>query len=213
MAKKIAILGSKGGPGKTTLSHMLAHGFGLLNIASVILVTDQGRESLSEIGRRYLPCDARNPHNFESIMNRIDNDDMKDTIVIMDGGGNRPRVDDVLYSLADVTLIPFRESAEDLRTAKKDLQRLPEAYAVPCAWPTNKWQRSAADKLAKEMLEGFQERILEPINSISSSKLLLLDTVPAELPSELNNACRAAAWLVLDMPWAKGVKKLAEKSS
>ena len=46
MAKIICVLGNKGGTGKTTLSHMLCQGLGLLGHRAACILTDVSREPL-----------------------------------------------------------------------------------------------------------------------------------------------------------------------
>ena len=61
MAHIVCIIGNKGGTGKTTLTHLLAHGLGLLGHRAVAALTDRDREPLSKTHRLYLPVDARTP--------------------------------------------------------------------------------------------------------------------------------------------------------
>ena len=68
---------------------------------------------------------------------------------------------------------------------------------MPSQWPTNPWQRDAGSRLVGSMLSGYSDRLLDPVSAVSSSKLMLLDDLPAELPTPLNNACRAIAGQVL----------------
>ena len=51
MAEIICVIGNKGGTGKTTLSHMLCQGLGLLGQRSVCVLTDTHREPLDPDGR------------------------------------------------------------------------------------------------------------------------------------------------------------------
>jgi hypothetical protein len=118
---------------------------------------------------------------------------------VIDGGGNRTEMDRKLYSLADLVLLPFRDSHEDIRTVVRDLEMFPRAYAIPTQWPTNAWQREAAEGSIDQMLAPHRDRILQPIYSLAASKLLLQTQLPAALPTPLANACRAAAHQVLDL--------------
>ena len=52
MAQIICVLGNKSGTGKTTISHMLGQGLGLLGLRTVVAVTDETRERLArEVAR------------------------------------------------------------------------------------------------------------------------------------------------------------------
>jgi hypothetical protein len=118
---------------------------------------------------------------------------------VIDGGGNRTEADRNLYAMADLVLLPFRDSHEDIRTVIRDLEMFPRAYAIPSQWPSNAWQREAAEKTVDQFLSGFGDRILEPVTSISASKYLLQKTIPGNMPSPLANASRAIARQVLDL--------------
>ncbi|MCX8018471.1 MAG: hypothetical protein N2690_11315, partial [Rhodocyclaceae bacterium] len=104
-----------------------------------------------------------------------------------------------LYSLADLVLLPFRDSHEDIRTVIRDLEMFPRAYAIPTQWPTNAWQREAAERTVAELLAPYRDRILDPVFSLSASKLLLQKKIEAPLPTPLANACRAVAHQVIDL--------------
>jgi len=191
MAQIVCIIGNKGGTGKTTLSHMIAHGIGLLGKRSVCVLTDISREKLSKESRSYLPFDARSPDNLHKVIRTITN--VPDWFGVIDGGGNRPATDRMLAEPADLVLLPFRDSHEDVRTVMSDLERFPRARALPSQWPTNSFARAAADKMVDSQMAHFRHRILPPVPMFPSSKLLLQSDVPERLPPSLNNVCRQLA--------------------
>lgn len=197
MADIICIIGNKGGTGKTTLSHMLCQGLGLLGQRSVCVLTDTHREPLDPAERRYLIADARSREALAKVVDKIRS--LKAWLGVIDGGGNRSEMDRRLYGLADLVLLPFRDSHEDIRTVIRDLEMFPRAYAVPTQWPTNAWQREAAEKAVAELLAPYRDRILSPVFSLSASKLLLQKQIPPTLPTPLANACRAVAHQVIEL--------------
>ncbi|HEY9193370.1 MAG TPA: hypothetical protein VIO81_10875 [Methyloversatilis sp.] len=197
MAEIICVIGNKGGTGKTTLSHMLCQGLGLLNQRSVCVLTDLGREPLDPEGRRYLTADARSREALAKVVEKVRG--LNKWMGVIDGGANRSDMDRHLYSLAHLVLLPFRDSHEDIRTVKQDLETFPRALAVPMQWPTNPWAREAADRMIESQLGSYRTRILEPVFAISSSKLLLQKRIPDNLPSPLANACRRVAAPILDI--------------
>ncbi|NMG76190.1 hypothetical protein [Aromatoleum diolicum] len=197
MAEIICVIGNKGGTGKTTLSHMLAQGLGLLGQRSACVLTDTSREPLSPAGRRYITADARTREALTKVVEKLRS--LEDWIGVIDGGGNRTEMDRKLYALSDIVLLPFRESHEDIRTVVRDLEMFPRAYAVPTQWPTNAWQRDAADRGVAQMMGAYRHRILNPVCALSASKLLLQKQVPEQLPTALANACRALARQVLEI--------------
>lgn len=197
MAEIICIIGNKGGTGKTTLSHMLCQGMGLLGSRSVCVLTDVTREPLSQDGRRYLTADARTRESLHKVVAKLST--LAAWKGVIDGGGNRTEMDRQLYGMASLVLLPFRDSHEDMRTVTRDLEMFPKAYALPSQWPTNPWQQEAAEKSLHQMLGGFEKRILKPVYALSSSKLLLQKDIPPQLPTPLSNACRRLAHQVLDL--------------
>jgi len=219
MADIICIIGNKGGTGKTTLSHMLCQGLGLLGQRSVCVLTDTHREPLDPAERRYLIADARSREALAKVVEKIRS--LKAWLGVIDGGGNRTEMDRRLYGLADLVLLPFRDSHEDIRTVIRDLEMFPRAYAVPTQWPTNAWQREAAEKAVAELLAPYRDRILAPVFTLSASKLLLQKQIPPSLPTPLANACRAVAHQVIDllqlplddMPPVQGVARHAANAS
>jgi hypothetical protein len=197
MADIICVIGNKGGTGKTTLSHMLCQGMGLVGQRSVCVLTDTHREPLDPGSRRYLIADARSREALTKVVDKIRG--LKAWLGVIDGGGNRTEMDKRLYSVADLVLLPFRDSHEDIRTVIRDLEMFPRAYAIPTQWPTNAWQREAAEKTVTELLAPYRDRILDPVFSLSASKTLLQKNLPDSLPTPLTNACRAAAHQVVDL--------------
>ena len=150
MAEIICIIGNKGGTGKTTLSHMLCQGMGLLGQRSVCVLTDTHREPLKPEGRRYLVADARTREALGKVVDKLRA--LPGWLGVIDGGGNRSEMDRKLYSLANLVLLPFRDSHEDMRTLISDLETFPRAWAIPSQWPTNPWQQEAAEKTLREHL-------------------------------------------------------------
>ncbi len=197
MAILIAIIGNKGGTGKTTLSHLLCHGLGLLGRRSACVLTDTTRQPLDPRGRRYVIADARSLDTLKRIIDKLR--PLDDWIGVIDGGGNRPDVDRRLYALSDLVLLPFRESHEDIRTVVADLEQFPRAYAVPSQWPVNAWQREAADRAVAQLMAPYLGRILRPVPMVSASKLLLQKRLPAQLPTPLNNTARRFARQLLEV--------------
>ncbi|MCX8086803.1 MAG: hypothetical protein N3C63_07845 [Rhodocyclaceae bacterium] len=197
MADIICIIGNKGGTGKTTLSHMLCQGLGLLGQRSVCVLTDTWREPLDPTDRRYLIADARSREALAKVVEKVRG--LKAWLGVIDGGGNRTEMDRRLYGLADLVLLPFRDSHEDIRTVIRDLEMFPRAYAIPTQWPTNAWQREVAERTVAELLAPYRDRILDPVFSLSASKLLLQKRIEGPLPTPLANACRALAHQVIDL--------------
>ncbi|MBU1691723.1 MAG: hypothetical protein KJ958_11285 [Gammaproteobacteria bacterium] len=196
MKRLICIIGNKGGTGKTSITHMLCHGFGLLGMRSIAVLTDTSREPLARGDRRYTPIDGRSPDKLEKIIAKLES--MPEWLGVIDGGGNRPEMDSQLYEVSDLVLLPFRDSHEDIRTVRNDLDAFPEAYGIPSQWPTNAWQQMTAERSLDELMQDYRPRLLDPVYAVSASKLLLESQVPPSLPTMLNNVCRGLARQVLE---------------
>ncbi len=197
MGKIVSIIGNKGGTGKTTLSHMMAHGLGLFDMRAVAILTDTFRDKLSKQNRNYLPFDARSDENMAQAVAKLRA--VGHWTGIIDGGGNRPEMDRKLADMSDLVILPFRDSHEDMRTVRRDLDRFPNAYALPSQWPTNRWAEAAAQRSVHNLLANYGSRILAPSYCLSSSKLLLQDLVPPSLPRALHNAAREVAMQALEL--------------
>jgi len=205
MAQIVCILGNKGGTGKTTLSHMISHGMALLGKRVVCVLTDLERERLSKDGRRYLPFDAREPGNLSKVVATLNHVD--DWFGVIDGGGNRPDIDSHLANQADLVLLPFRDSHEDMRTVLRDLEWMPRAWGLPSQWPTDEPARREAEASVSLLLGDYQHRLLDPIPHLHATKLLLQNRIPRTLPWQLTNACLELAMQVfelLDVPYEGG---------
>lgn len=197
MADIICIIGNKGGTGKTTLSHMLCQGMGMLGQRSVCVLTDTYREPLNPAGRRYLVADARTREALVKVTDKIRS--LNAWMGVIDGGGNRTEMDRRLYGLADLVLLPFRDSHEDIRTLIRDLEMFPRAYAIPTQWPIIPWQREAADRTMAELLAPYHDRILAPVSAFNATKLLLKKDLGGDIPQPLSDACANVARQVLDL--------------
>jgi hypothetical protein len=197
MAEIVCIIGNKGGTGKTTLSHMLCQGMGLLGQRSICVLTDTYREPLDPKGRRYLIADARTHQVLGKVADKIRS--LNRWVGVIDGGSNRSEMDHDLYAMASLVLLPFRDSHEDIRTVIKDLDAFPRAWAIPSQWPANAWQQEAAERTVREQLGSHADRLLQPVAALSASKLLLQKRPPDKLPTPLANACRAVAYQVLEL--------------
>lgn len=196
MERLICVIGNKGGTGKTSITHMLCHGLNLLGRRSIAILTDTSREPLQRGGRGYVPLDGRTPEQLERIIAKLET--MPDWLGVIDGGGNRPETDAKLYDMSGLVLLPFRDSHEDIRTVRKDLENFPDAYGLPSQWPTNTWQQMAAEQTLDELMQDYRPRLFNPVYSVSASKLLLESQVPSSLPTVLNNVSRGLARQVLE---------------
>jgi cellulose biosynthesis protein BcsQ len=136
MARVVALGGSKGGTGKSTMAHLLAHGAGSLQraIPAVVITTDPEDRLLGD-QRRYLVVDGRTSAKLADELQRLL--PVNRLLIIIDGAAARPDLDAVVADIADLVLIPFGPSAQDAERAAANLAALPKAVALPNRWPTH----------------------------------------------------------------------------
>lgn len=186
--KLIAVLGTKGGAGKTSLAHLLCLGASLRSHPVAYVLTDPSRQLRAE-GRPYPTLDARRP---ETLAGLIDAAQTGDGWMVIDGGGNRPAFDQELYSLADIVVLPMRASAEDMDTVAADLRTLPKAVVWPYAWPTNAFAKKSVAPFLGAMEATFPGRVItNPIPFVQSCHELLLPVLDSP-STTVRNVARAA---------------------
>ena len=174
----ISFLGAKGGASKTTTSHLLCHGLSKFSIRSLLLTTDHatGRKSLNDKNRLYSTRSGQTNESLKNAFTKFSTIDVSKyaAALVVDGGGNRQAVDDVLAKYSDI-IMPFRDSEEDLRVVIEDMKRLPEAYGLPSAWPTNNFANAHAAKILQGMGSQFPGRILKPVPVCRATQQLLVE--------------------------------------
>jgi hypothetical protein len=112
--------------------------------------------------------------------------------LIIDGGGNRPAFDEEMAAEADLTLLPFRDSEEDLEAAQRGLTTYPQALAWPAAWQTNLLAQESAKGLIDALSQAFPGRILlPPVYFVNSAKELLAETLTTTSTPTRREARRA----------------------
>jgi hypothetical protein len=134
VAKVIALVGSKGGSGKSTAAHLIAHGCGSLArpVPTVVLTTDPEEHPRTD-RRRYVVMDARTRDGLLGHMRRLL--EVERLLVLLDGAAGRPDLDQVVSEVADLAVLPFKPAAQDVERAVENLKRMPAAVALPMDWP------------------------------------------------------------------------------
>ena len=193
MSHTVVFAGDKGGSGKTTGSHALCHGLGMHGVRAIHVTTDPRRLVLPADTRRYATLDGRDVRQLARVIDQLA--DRTDCVLVIDGGGGRPEVDQVLAKVADLTLVPFLHSGEDLRVAVADLERLPHAHGLPNRWPTQTWARAAAERDLDKHMRALKARCLNPLPEING----LITLVSEEGPNvRINGPCKSFTLRILE---------------
>ncbi|MES2712014.1 MAG: hypothetical protein V4653_10560 [Pseudomonadota bacterium] len=192
MAKVLAIVGSKGGSGKTTAAHLIAHGCGSLArpIAAVVLTTDP-EEELRTDRRRYAVMDGRTREALLGQMRRLIG--VEHLLIILDGAASRPELDALVAEVADLALLPYKPAAQDVERAMANLARMPAALALPMDWPVLPASRK---RLRRYLDQVPEQRRLAPFRHIPRLSDLLGDGY-AEAAYDIAGPARGLALEVL----------------
>jgi hypothetical protein len=124
----------------------------------------------------------------------IDRLSEREGVMVLDGGGNRPHVDEILSAAADLVLVPFQTSADDMRVAAADLDRLPTAVGIPTRLPNNRWERDVAERVRGKYLGSYRSRIAAPVFAVAAFATLVEDGPPSP---RINGTCKQIALSVL----------------
>jgi chromosome partitioning protein len=195
--KIISFAGRKGGTGKTTNSHAAAHGLVMLGIPAAYVLTDR-RQLPSDEKRVYSVIDGRTTSQLEQAVTTAQAHDGAGVLVI-DGGGNREAVDDLLNSVSDAVFLPFGASDDDVTTIAEDMALFPTAWALPSNWPNNSKaaaiDRGYIDKLA----ELYPHRLLAKLPATHAIRDLVLQDFNGLLLPPAQRYCKALGRQVFDV--------------
>lgn len=194
MARIIAVVGTKGGSGKTTTAHALGHGFGSLPqpISCIVITTDEGTPIPNRENRRYIPADGTTGEGLKRVLSPVM--DRDDVFVIIDGAARRTGADEAVTRIADLVIIPLDPSPQALEWALRDLERFPMALALPTRWPSHRDTRARADRLLTQLPA---KRWLPPFPAIPKLADILDDGLYPTHASALSSSCKALAVEIL----------------
>jgi chromosome partitioning protein len=195
--KIVSFLGKKGGVGKTTNAHAAAHGLSMAGIPAAYVLTDK-RELLSDEKRVYTIIDGRTVPQLEQAIASARQHDSSG-VFILDGGGNRGVVDELLASVSNVVILPFTADDDSVFVVNEELAQFPDAWAMPSDWPTNP-KAQAVDVGYIEKLEANHPGRLLPItyNTHSVRDFLLAGFNGSVLPSA-QRYCRTLARQIAEL--------------
>lgn len=200
--KVIAVLGRKGGGGKTACSHLLSLSFGLAGYKPVLIQTDLRGSTppMSAPGRPYwlFGLDASQPKQSSKTMQQVFDRAQKTdgSIVVLDGGANRDTIDEALAKRADLIIIPVADGPEDLEVGADDRKHMEDLLkdqgkAVPVRILLNRWPGRKAELepfLKDEYVVDFMARteglrLATMVPRLRSAKTLLDHSNPESGPN------------------------------
>lgn len=196
--KGIAIVGKKGGVGKTSIAHLLALGAAWKNIPAYLMHTDD-REPIAVNGRPYMYYDARKPETLTTLIGSAINND---GFCIIDSGGNRPGFDKWISESVDLVLMPVIPDPEAVDMAIKHMEELEQYGAKNIRFILNTVSGNKNERL-RDFREYFsklpEDKIIGKINRVAAVKRLReSDIEPFETPpSNVNNLSRNLYFTVL----------------
>ncbi len=195
--KGIAIVGTKGGVGKTSIAHLLALGAAWKNTPAYLMHTDD-REPIEVNGRPYMYYDARQPETLSTLMGAAIN---SDGFCIVDSGGNRPKFDKWIAESVDLVLMPVIPDPEGVDMAIKHMQQLEEYGAKNVRFIMNMVSSNENEHL-RDFREYFSKlpegKIIGKIKKVAAVKRLReSDIEPFKTPpSNVNNLSRTLYFTV-----------------
>lgn len=193
----IAIVSTKGGVGKTTLSHLLALGAAWREKPAYLMHTDD-REPIKVNGRPYAYYDARDPQTLSTLIGAIVNDD---GFCIIDSGGNRSDFDKWISSSVDLVLIPVTPDPEAVEMAIEHMARL-EGYGAKNVYYLLNTVSSNHHEKARDNSEYFSKldanKIIGEVGRVAAVKRLRESDKQQFLtpPTNVNNLSRKVFRLV-----------------
>lgn len=133
MTSIVGVLGRKGGTGKSLISHLLSHGITCLGGFSVMMMTDVRTTRPPEFvdGRSYMLASVPQDKELKDVMTPILSymEQIKNSVMVIDGGANRRNVDLVVSELCDMVLIPTGSGAEEMQVAEADYFELQNYFS------------------------------------------------------------------------------------
>lgn len=189
--KGVAIVGKKGGVGKTALSHALALGAAWLGVPAYLMHTDD-REPMIVRGRPYMYYDARKPEALETLISAALN---QDGLCVIDSGGNRPEFDTWIADSVDLVLLPVTPDPEAVKEGLEHLKRLEDKGAANVRLIVNMYPSGKNEQLYVEKYFNKLpiEKIIGRIGNVRAIRTLSEDDDAkfATPSSKVNNLTRS----------------------
>ena len=195
--KIASFIGEKGGVGKSTNAHATAHGLSMLGIPAAYVMTDK-RELLSDKNRVYTIIDGRTVAQLELTVTTAKQQEGKG-VYIIDGGGNRGVVDELLASISDVVILPFTADDDSVYVVANEMAQFSSAWALPSNWPTNSKAMNVDAGYIEKLEALYPGRLLTPTPATHAIRDIVLQTFTGTLLPSAQRYCRTLARQVSDV--------------
>lgn len=213
---------SKGGCGKSVLTHYSSTGFGLRGFRVIHVNADNSRPILNDKGRPYRTFSGKtsdelkkiivNFHEYKDIaeIDKVTGEIVKKPPFIMhiENGAGKLELDEWIVRIGEksgiqsVNIIPVQNSYEDFYMALQDIERLPNSVLVKNSWPTEYLVIPNADAEFDKAFINYKDKVLD--YKVERSSNLRLITHPDKydlLTSETKAKSRTFAGHLLN--WIK----------
>ena len=194
--KGVAIVGRKGGTGKTSIAHLLALGAAWRDVPAYLVHTDD-REPITVIDRPYSYYDGRDPTELERLTEVAS---QHEGIFVLDGGGNRPDFDAWIAASMDLVLLPVCPDPEDVSLGLEHMATLEERGATNVRFVVNKWPSSQHERAyVRRWLHRLPfEKVVAALPETKAVRILReSDDAPFQTPpARVNNLSRSIYHLI-----------------
>jgi hypothetical protein len=163
----------------------------MVGIPAAYVMTDD-RELLSDEKRVYSIIDGRTVPQLENAVATA-RQHAGAGVIVIDGGGNRAVVDDLLASISTVILLPFTADDDSVHVVATDLAKFPQAFALPSNWPTNSKAANIDAGYIHKLDTQFPSRILPPIPATHAVRDFVLSEFNGILLPPAQRYCRVVA--------------------
>jgi chromosome partitioning protein len=169
----------------------------MLGIPAAYVMTDdpKRRQLLSDEKRVYSILDGTTVENLEARIATAKQHNGNGVLVI-DGGGNRAAVDDLIASVADAIILPFTADDDAVWVVHNEMKQFSKAWALPSNWTTNAKAFEVDAGFIQKLRRSYPGRMLPPAFTTHSIRDLALQSFSGTLLPPAQRYCRTIAHTV-----------------
>jgi cellulose biosynthesis protein BcsQ len=194
----VALVGGKGGVGKTLCSHATAQGLAMCGLSAAYCLTDVDRPLLPDENRSYAVLDGRTVSELQKQAFNAKNNPANGFLII-DGGGNRGPVDELIVKVADVVILPFTADEDSVAMVLQGLATYPNAWALPNNWTTSPMAQTKDNEFIERVKRKYPKRVLPTSYNTHALIALGRSDFDGQLLTPARMFCRVMAGTVLTL--------------